>query len=205
MFSVEDYSVYSSCGVFALITYMYQFCFNFLFYRILLFSDNVHLEFHGQDQNPLFRGSKVGRLYLTTHRMVFTNKDSHDGMLSFSFPFVTISDVSLYYINWRELSRFELMIYQNGSSNSVLLCIRSASSKKEYFISKVNFKGGIVCFESFPIYRREPNTFEFNSAVLCWILAGLLMCPCRKLNNAGATMESLVATKFPWNLKPNSP
>ncbi|XP_018912694.1 WW domain-binding protein 2 isoform X2 [Bemisia tabaci] len=99
---------------------------------ILLFSDNVHLEFHGQDQNPLFRGSKVGRLYLTTHRMVFTNKDSHDGMLSFSFPFVTISDVEIEqpvfganYIkgkvraqpngNWVGEAKFKLMFKKGGA------------------------------------------------------------------------------------------
>lgn len=51
------------------------------------------MEFHGQDQ-PEFKGSKHGRLYLTTHRMIFNAKESKDKMQSFSFPFVTLKDVS---------------------------------------------------------------------------------------------------------------
>jgi hypothetical protein len=51
------------------------------------------MEFHGQDQ-PEFKGSKHGRLYLTTHRMIFNSKESRDKMQSFSLPFVTLSDVS---------------------------------------------------------------------------------------------------------------
>jgi len=59
----------------------------------MLFCDNVTMEFHGQDQ-PEFKGSKHGRLYLTTHRMIFNAKESKDKMQSFSFPFVTLKDVS---------------------------------------------------------------------------------------------------------------
>ena len=61
---------------------------------ILLFCDNVQMEFSGQD-GPEFRGEKKGRLYLTTHRMIFNNKKSDDAMKSFSFPFVTLKDVEL--------------------------------------------------------------------------------------------------------------
>ncbi|XP_015516844.1 WW domain-binding protein 2 isoform X1 [Neodiprion lecontei] len=61
---------------------------------ILLFSDNVMMEFHGQDQ-PEFIGSKRGRLFLTTHRMIFNAKDQKERMQSFSFPFITLSDVEL--------------------------------------------------------------------------------------------------------------
>lgn len=61
---------------------------------ILLFCDNVTMEFHGQEQ-PEFSGSKRGRLYLTTHRMIFNAKDAKERMQSFSFPFVTLSDVEL--------------------------------------------------------------------------------------------------------------
>ncbi|CAK9827741.1 WW domain-binding protein 2 [Anthophora retusa] len=62
--------------------------------RILLFCDNVTMEFHGQDQ-PEFAGSKRGRLYLTTHRMIFNAKDKKEKMQSFSFPFVTLSQVEV--------------------------------------------------------------------------------------------------------------
>ncbi|XP_043284280.1 WW domain-binding protein 2 isoform X2 [Venturia canescens] len=62
--------------------------------RILLFCDNVTMEFHGQEQ-PEFIGTKRGRLYLTTHRMIFNAKDQKEKMQSFSFPFVTLSEVEL--------------------------------------------------------------------------------------------------------------
>jgi hypothetical protein len=61
-----------------------------------LFCDNVTIEFHGQDQAE-FKGSKFGRLYLTTHRMIFNAKELRDKMQSFSFPFVTLNDVSFLY------------------------------------------------------------------------------------------------------------
>ncbi|CAK9806730.1 WW domain-binding protein 2 [Anthophora plagiata] len=62
--------------------------------RILLFCDNVTMEFHGPDQ-PEFAGIKRGRLYLTTHRMIFNAKDEREKMQSFSFPFVTLSQVEV--------------------------------------------------------------------------------------------------------------
>nr|CAG4644991.1 EOG090X0ADZ [Leptodora kindtii] len=61
---------------------------------ILLYCDNVSLEFNGQDRAE-FRGSKQGRLYLTTHRMIFNNKNAKDPLISFSFPFSTLKDIEL--------------------------------------------------------------------------------------------------------------
>jgi len=61
---------------------------------ILIFSDGVVLEFSGQD-GPAFKGSKRGRIFLTSHRMIFINKDKKDPLLSFSFPFVTLSNMDL--------------------------------------------------------------------------------------------------------------
>lgn len=52
------------------------------------------MEFHGQEQAE-FIGKKHGRLYLTTHRMIFNAKDAKEKMQSFSFPFVTLSEVGL--------------------------------------------------------------------------------------------------------------
>lgn len=69
------------------------------------------MEFSGQD-NQAFKGTKIGRLYLTTHRMIFNNEKQTDPMISFSFPFITLSDVSfplrldilfLFFINFRIL------------------------------------------------------------------------------------------------------
>jgi len=61
---------------------------------ILLFSDNVSMEYSGQD-NTMFKGIKQGRIYLTTHRVIFNNKNSKDPLQSFSSPFISMSDVEL--------------------------------------------------------------------------------------------------------------
>uniref|UniRef100_A0A1B6G3T8 GRAM domain-containing protein n=1 Tax=Cuerna arida TaxID=1464854 RepID=A0A1B6G3T8_9HEMI len=98
---------------------------------ILLFADNVVMEFHGQEASA-FRGSKTGRLYLTTHRMIFNNKSLNDPMVSFSFPFCTISEMELEqpvfganYIkgkvraqpngNWVGEAKFKLMFKKGGA------------------------------------------------------------------------------------------
>nr|CAG4634957.1 EOG090X0ADZ [Alona affinis] len=61
---------------------------------ILLFCDNISMEFSGQDR-PEFKGVKGGRLYLTTHRMIFNTLGGKDKMQSFSFPFGLLKDVEL--------------------------------------------------------------------------------------------------------------
>ncbi|XP_018326254.1 WW domain-binding protein 2 isoform X2 [Agrilus planipennis] len=61
---------------------------------ILLFSDNVTLEWSGQD-DPVFSGKKHGRMYLTTHRMIYNAISDKEPMQSFSFPFVALSDVDI--------------------------------------------------------------------------------------------------------------
>jgi len=61
---------------------------------ILLFSENVNMEFSGQDA-AVFKGTKLGKIYLTTHRMIYNAKNSSDVMQSFSFPFVCLTDVEL--------------------------------------------------------------------------------------------------------------
>lgn len=98
--------------------------------QIFLFCDDVTMEFHHVEQE-VFRGSKRGRLYLTTHRMIFTNKNASDKLMSFSFPFVSISEVELEqpvfganYIkgkvraqpngNWVGEAKFKLMFKSGG-------------------------------------------------------------------------------------------
>nr|CAG4650354.1 EOG090X0ADZ [Sida crystallina] len=61
---------------------------------ILLYCDHVNIEFSGQDRAE-FKGSKSGRLFLTTHRMIFNNTNAKDPLMSFSFPFCTMKDVEL--------------------------------------------------------------------------------------------------------------
>lgn len=51
------------------------------------------MEFSGQDSS-VFKGSKAGRIYLTSHRMIFNSKKSGDEMQSFSAPFIAMNDVS---------------------------------------------------------------------------------------------------------------
>lgn len=66
-----------------------------IFSRILLFSDNVTMDMGGNDI-PIFKGSKQGRIYLTTHRIIFNAKNMEkDSLKSFSAPFVSLNDVKL--------------------------------------------------------------------------------------------------------------
>jgi len=61
--------------------------------QILIFSKQVTLEFEAND--PVFKGKKKGPLYLTSHRIVFTNQDNKDRLQSFSIPFHSLRDVKL--------------------------------------------------------------------------------------------------------------
>jgi len=63
---------------------------------ILLFCDNVTMHFSGGGNVAALKsgGDKSGRLYLTTHRMIFNNK-KEDLLKSFSFPFVALRNVEL--------------------------------------------------------------------------------------------------------------
>lgn len=65
-----------------------------LTFSIILFSDNVMVDFYG-NETPEFKGSKNGRMYLTTHRMIYNSKNNSDIMRSFSFPFIQLQDVSI--------------------------------------------------------------------------------------------------------------
>lgn len=61
---------------------------------ILLYSDNVELKFE-ENNDPRLKGCKKGRIYLTTHRMIFTNCNGRDPLLSFCFPFFMMTNVEL--------------------------------------------------------------------------------------------------------------
>lgn len=62
--------------------------------QILLFCDNVNIEWSGQEASA-FKSKKNGRIFLTTHRVIFNNNSTSDEMQSFSFPFVTLSEVEV--------------------------------------------------------------------------------------------------------------
>lgn len=110
---------------------------------ILIFSDNVTMEFSGQD-GPAFKGSKQGRVYLTTHRMIFNSKKPSDEMQSFSFPFITLNDVQLEqpvfganYIkgkvraqdngNWTGEAKFKLVFKNGGAIDFGQAMLRAAA------------------------------------------------------------------------------
>ncbi|XP_063828086.1 WW domain-binding protein 2 [Ostrinia nubilalis] len=61
---------------------------------IILYSDNVIVDFYGND-TPEFKGTKNGRMYLTTHRMIYNSKVNSDPIRSFSFPFIALQDVTV--------------------------------------------------------------------------------------------------------------
>ncbi|XP_076064726.1 WW domain binding protein 2 [Oratosquilla oratoria] len=61
---------------------------------IILYCNNVTMEFGGSLSSEM-KGSKTGRLYLTTHRFIFNNKDSKDSLQSFAAPFFSLKDVEL--------------------------------------------------------------------------------------------------------------
>ncbi|XP_055945638.1 WW domain-binding protein 2-like [Argiope bruennichi] len=61
---------------------------------ILLYCDGVEMTIEGGDAKE-FGGTKKGRIYLTTHRMIFVNKSEKDPLQSFSFPFFSMTGVEL--------------------------------------------------------------------------------------------------------------
>lgn len=52
------------------------------------------MHFEGTESKE-FGGTKKGRIYLTSHRMIFINKHDGDPMKSFSFPFFSMSSIEL--------------------------------------------------------------------------------------------------------------
>lgn len=56
---------------------------------ILLYCDGVELQFQG-DELKQFKGKVKGKLYLTTHRMIFKNNNLQHSLQSFDFPFHSI-------------------------------------------------------------------------------------------------------------------
>jgi hypothetical protein len=63
--------------------------------RILIYYDGVEMAFDMSCDMPHFKGKKHGRVYLTTHRVIFNNKDAKDTLQSFSMPFYTMKELEL--------------------------------------------------------------------------------------------------------------
>lgn len=109
------------------------------------------MEFHGPEQVE-FAGTKYGRLYLTTHRMIFNAKDLKERMQSFSFPFITLCDVEIEqpifganYIkgkcraqpngNWIGECKFKLHFKSGGAIEFGQAMLRAAAMGKFVIIS----------------------------------------------------------------------
>lgn len=60
---------------------------------ILLYTKEVILHF-SNEPDAVFKGKKVGNLYLTSHRIIFINRDN-DALRSFSMPFHCLRTVKL--------------------------------------------------------------------------------------------------------------
>jgi hypothetical protein len=63
--------------------------------RILIYYDGVEMAIDMPGGSPHFKGNKKGRIYLTTHRVIFNNKDIKDMLQSFSMPFFTMRELEL--------------------------------------------------------------------------------------------------------------
>ncbi|CAD5113537.1 DgyrCDS2699 [Dimorphilus gyrociliatus] len=63
--------------------------------RILLFYDGAELKLEGPSNVVPFKGTKKGRIFLTTHRIIFTNNNAKDTLQSFSAAFLSLSELEL--------------------------------------------------------------------------------------------------------------
>nr|CAG4639392.1 EOG090X0ADZ [Daphnia magna] len=112
---------------------------------ILLYCDNVVMEFSGQDK-PEFKGDKAGRLYLTTHRMIFNNSNAKDPLLSFSFPFCTMKNASLSLDKWKNNNNYKNFLF--------LLIVRAQPN------------GGWIGEVKFKLHFKHGGAIEYGQAML---------------------------------------
>ncbi|XP_013386870.1 WW domain-binding protein 2 [Lingula anatina] len=101
--------------------------------RILIYYDNVEVSLESEGGPvPQFKGNKKGRLYLTTHRVIFNNRNNKDVLQSFSMPFFCMKQLELEqpvfganYIkgkvvaeqngNWQGIAKFKMWFNSGGA------------------------------------------------------------------------------------------
>ncbi|XP_053670466.1 WW domain-binding protein 2 [Anopheles nili] len=110
---------------------------------ILIFSDHVTIEFSGHS-NTAMKGTKQGRVYLTTHRVIYNSKSESDALRSFSMPFVSMREVEVEqpvfganYIkgkinaqqngNWIGEAKFKIVFKHGGAIDFGQAMMRAAS------------------------------------------------------------------------------
>lgn len=62
---------------------------------ILIYYDGVELSLEPAQSWPIMKGNKKGRIYLTSHRVVFVNKNANDLFQSFSMPFMHLRHLDI--------------------------------------------------------------------------------------------------------------
>lgn len=127
------------------------------------------MDFSGQD-GPMVRGTKQGRVYLTTHRVIFNSKNPKDALQSFSSPFISMSDVELEqpvfganFIrgkiraqpngNWTGETKFKMSFKSGGCIDFGQALLRAASMAQRNSGGMVSIKI-IFCDETFNILTK---------------------------------------------------
>ena len=76
---------------------IYKIYFSILifFLRIVNHSDNVTLSFDDMSRQcgEIFRGKHKGKVFVTTHRMIFLSNDQRDNLLSFAIAFMYMKNL----------------------------------------------------------------------------------------------------------------
>ena len=139
---------------------------------ILLFCDNVTMHFSGGGDVAALKsgGDKSGRLYLTTHRMIFNNK-KQDLLKSFSFPFVALRDVELEqpifganYIKGKVLAQPDGGFQVQKITINVYLHENEGNIKpmKLVYLYELSFQGEV----KFKLYFKSGGAIDFGTAML---------------------------------------
>lgn len=140
------------------------------------------MDFSGQD-DPVFRGTKNGSIYLTTHRMIFNAKKFEDQMKSFSFPFICLTDVEVEqpmfganYIrgkvraqengNFIGEAKFKLIFKSGGCIDFAQAMLRAAHMAKQNSHNSApppyTPTGKIYCFKLHSRIRNVQNIYGFG-------------------------------------------
>ncbi len=61
----------------------------------MIYYDGVELELEPITSVPIMKGNKKGRIYLTSHRVVFVNKNQNEMFQSFSMPFNCLRNLDI--------------------------------------------------------------------------------------------------------------
>jgi len=78
------------------ISFFIDFLIHCIYDRILIYYDGVECSFDPSTPVPLLTsGHKKGRIYLTSHRVVFVNKNANDLLQSFSMPFMNLRNLEI--------------------------------------------------------------------------------------------------------------